>query len=63
MAKQIEQKEGVQISSNLTEERLEKIRQRAHELYEARGREEGHDLEDWLLAEAENKVPTASAAK
>ena len=63
MAKQIEDKAGVQISSNLTEERLEKIRQRAHELYVARGQEEGHDLEDWLLAEAENEGPTASAAK
>jgi len=29
------------------------IRQRAFELYEARGREEGHDLEDWLRAEEE----------
>jgi hypothetical protein len=31
----------------------EQIRTRAYELYEARGREEGHDLEDWLEAEAE----------
>jgi hypothetical protein len=29
------------------------IRLRAHELYEARGREEGHDLDDWLHAEEE----------
>ena len=29
------------------------IRQRAYELYEARGREDGHDLDDWLRAEAE----------
>jgi len=29
------------------------IRLRAHELYEARGREDGHELEDWLRAEAE----------
>jgi hypothetical protein len=27
------------------------IRERAYELYEARGREDGHDLEDWLRAE------------
>jgi len=32
---------------------LEKIRQRAYELYELRGRENGHDMDDWLLAEAE----------
>ena len=31
----------------------DQIRMRAHELYEARGREEGHDQEDWLQAEAE----------
>ena len=31
----------------------ERIRQRAHEIYEARGREEGHDLDDWLIAESE----------
>jgi hypothetical protein len=29
------------------------IRERAYELYEARGREDGHDIEDWLLAEEE----------
>ncbi|HET7440187.1 MAG TPA: DUF2934 domain-containing protein [Terriglobales bacterium] len=29
------------------------IAQRARELYESRGREEGHALEDWLRAEAE----------
>ena len=31
----------------------EKIRWRAYELYEARGREDGHDTEDWLQAEGE----------
>ncbi len=29
------------------------IRERAYELYEARGREDGHDREDWLRAEEE----------
>jgi hypothetical protein len=29
------------------------IRLRAYELYEARGREDGHDREDWLRAEEE----------
>ncbi len=40
------------------------MRSRAYELYEARGREEGHDLEDWLEAEAEitdTDVTTAAA--
>jgi hypothetical protein len=31
----------------------EKIRLRAYQLYEARGRQDGHDLDDWLQAEAE----------
>ena len=31
----------------------EQIRIRAYELYEARGRGDGHDVEDWLEAEAE----------
>jgi hypothetical protein len=31
----------------------EQIRRRAYELYEARARGDGHDVEDWLEAEAE----------
>jgi hypothetical protein len=31
----------------------EDIRLRAYELYEMRGREDGHDLDDWLRAEEE----------
>jgi Protein of unknown function (DUF2934) len=31
----------------------EQIRRRAFEIYEQRGREDGHDLEDWLQAESE----------
>lgn len=30
-----------------------KARERAYELYEGRGREPGHDVQDWLRAEAE----------
>ena len=32
------------------------IRKRAYELYQERGMEDGHDVEDWLRAEEE--VPT-----
>lgn len=35
------------------EELQEKIRQRAYEIYELRGREDGRDLDDWLKAESE----------
>ena len=31
------------------------IRSHAYALYESRGREHGHDLEDWLLAEQQAK--------
>ncbi len=31
----------------------EEIRERAHELYESRGREHGQDEQDWLRAEQE----------
>ncbi len=52
------------IAGDVSEDQLEQIRRRAHELYEARGGEEGHDLEDWLQAEAEiggSKAPTAES--
>ena len=41
----------------------EQIRSRAYELYEARGGENGHDMEDWLRAESEingNRSKTAA---
>ena len=51
--------------SELQEFELEyQIRRRAYELYEERGREDGHELEDWLRAEEEireKKVRTAAA--
>jgi len=31
----------------------EHIRRRAYELYEQRGRSDGHDMDDWLQAEGE----------
>jgi Protein of unknown function (DUF2934) len=42
----------------------EQVCRRAHELYEQRGREEGHALDDWLQAETEivkGKARTAGA--
>ncbi|MGA7929421.1 MAG: DUF2934 domain-containing protein [Candidatus Sulfotelmatobacter sp.] len=46
-------------------EQLERqIGRRAYEIYEGRGREDGHDLDDWLRAEAEltgKQVPTVAA--
>jgi len=33
----------------------ELVRRRAYELFEARGRQSGHELDDWLQAEREVK--------
>jgi hypothetical protein len=40
----------------------QQIRQRAYELYEQRGRTDGHELDDWLQAECEIKGTQANAA-
>jgi hypothetical protein len=40
----------------------QQIRNRAYQLYEERGREDGHDVEDWLRAEAEISRMVAKAA-
>jgi Protein of unknown function (DUF2934) len=56
-------KAEVKISDDLSQEQFEKIRQRAYELYEARGREEGHDIDDWFQSEAEIGITKTSTAK
>ena len=40
----------------------QQIQQRAYELYEQRGRTDGHDWDDWLQAECEIKGTQAKAA-
>ena len=39
--------------STKSENLEQQIRNRAYELYEERGREGGHELDDWLRAESE----------
>jgi Protein of unknown function (DUF2934) len=41
----------------------EQVRLRAHELYEARGREDGRDWEDWFRAESEISGKAVKTAK
>ncbi len=43
----------VQAIRNEPEDQEETIRTRAYQLYEERGREGGHELDDWLRAEEE----------
>jgi hypothetical protein len=38
----------------------QEVRVRAYELFEQRGKEHGHDLDDWLQAEAEMTRPARS---
>ncbi len=38
------------------------IRVRAYQLYESRGREDGHDVDDWLKAEEELLQKTRGVA-
>jgi hypothetical protein len=49
-------------TSENTASREKLIRLRAYELYEQRGREEGHELDDWLQAEAEVLEPDSKAS-
>ena len=37
------------------------IHRRAYEVYEARGREDGHDLDDWFRSEDEITAKTAKS--
>jgi hypothetical protein len=46
---------------HLTPELEEQIRGRAYQLYEQRGRIEGHDVDDWLQAIAELTAKTRTA--
>ena len=39
----------------------QQIQERAYELYEQRGRTDGHELDDWLQAESEIKGTRANA--
>lgn len=43
------------VQSEITPDLQQTIKLRALELYEQRGREYGHELDDWLKAEAELK--------
>jgi len=61
MAKKATKREGVVRASDRTPRRVaqpptvteSEIARRAYDLYLARGREDGHDVEDWLQAEYE----------
>jgi hypothetical protein len=51
--KQALKNQSTKVDSQFQQIIKEAIRRRAYDLYEARGREDGHDLDDWLHAEEE----------
>ena len=57
------EKPAVEVSTSepaVTSVTEEAIRERAYELYEQRGRLDGHAVEDWLAAEAELQLKSRS---
>lgn len=53
MGKDLEKRQATKTTELQSATAEEQIRQRAYELYEARGRQDGYDLDDWRQAEAE----------
>ncbi len=53
MAKETPKKPQANTNSESNPNLEEEIRYRAYQKYEERGRGDGHDVEDWLRAEAE----------
>jgi hypothetical protein len=53
MAKDGTKKSSVPTTTTVGSSLEKEIRRRAYQLYEERVREDGHDLDDWLSAEAE----------
>jgi hypothetical protein len=54
--------DAAEVHSPATQVSEERIAQRAYELYCARGREDGHDLDDWLEAERDLRSDVTSSA-
>ena len=65
MPKETTKKTPTNVSTEPHPNLEEEIGRRAYELYQFRGQEDGHDLDDWLLAEDEilgSAVKTAAAS-
>ncbi len=50
------------LQKNQPRDQEEQVRHRAYQIYEERGREDGHDLDDWLKAENEIAAKHAQTA-
>jgi len=62
MAEEVQEKPPADATTDSKLVFEEEIRSRAFELYEERGREDGHDLHDWLRAETELSDAASKAA-
>ena len=53
MKRSLDQETSLSAANPVEMETEDTIRRRAYELYEERGRGDGHELQDWVDAEAE----------
>jgi hypothetical protein len=60
MAKEPTSKQTAKMETDPNRE--QETRRRAYALYEERGREDGHDIDDWLRAESELTATAQKAA-
>jgi hypothetical protein len=62
MATEVQKKPPANLTGDSKQVFEDEIRRLAYQLYEERGREDGHDIDDWLRAEAELIGATTEAA-
>jgi hypothetical protein len=62
MATEVQKKPPANLPSDFKQAFEAEIRRLAYQLYEERGREDGHDVDDWLRAETELTEAVVKAA-
>ena len=62
MATEVQKKPPANLQSDSKQIFDAEIRRLAYQLYEERGREDGHDVDDWLRAETELTEAVVEAA-
>ena len=62
MATEVQKKPPANVTTDSEQVFEDETRRLAYQLYEERGREDGHDVDDWLRAEAELTEAVVKAA-
>jgi hypothetical protein len=62
MATEVQKKPPAKVTTDSKQVFEDEIRRLAYQLYEERGREDGHDVDDWLHAETELTEAVVKAA-